>query len=257
MKKYIVVIVVVAVVIAGALYFYSRSADRPAVATQSTQIAPATGGGAVAPAAFAGEVLETMNAGGYTYVRIKGAGAGEDIWAAGPETPVKVGETVSVPAGMKMEKFRSDTLDRDFDAVYFVTEIRTGSAPAPGGMPPGHPQVNAGGDVPEGIDLSGIEVPDGGRTIAAVFADKGSLGGKEVVVRGIVVKFTPGVMGKNWIHMRDGTGAEGTNDLTVTTNATAAVGDLVTVSGKVTLDKDFGFSYAYDVLIEDAKVTVE
>ena len=257
MRKYIVVIIAAAVVITGALYYYSRSTDRPAVASQSTQMAPGMGGGAVAPAAFTGEVLETMDAGGYTYVRIKGAGAGEDVWAAGPETPVKVGETVSVPAGMKMETFRSDTLDRDFDAVYFVTEIRTGSTPAPGGMPAGHPQVNAGGDLPEGIDLSGIEVPDGGRTIASVFADKSSLGGQEVVVRGMVVKFTPGVMGKNWIHLRDGTGGEGTNDLTVTTNATAAIGDLVTARGRVTLDKDFGFGYAYDVLVEDARVTVE
>lgn len=257
MRKYIVVIIAVVVVISAALYFYSQSTDRPAVASQTRQDAPAAGGSAVQPAAFTGEVLETMDAGGYTYVRIKPGNTGEDIWAAGPETPVKVGDMISMPAGMKMEKFRSEKLDKNFEEVYFVTEIRTGSAPASGAMPQGHPQVNAGGEVPEGIDLSGIDVPEGGRTIAAVFADKGALGGKEVVVRGRVVKYTPGVMGKNWLHLRDGSGEEGTNDLTVTTSGTAAIGDLVTAHGKVTLDKDFGFGYAYDVLIEDAKVTVE
>ena len=64
-------------------------------------------------------------------------------------------------------------------------------------------------------------------------------------------------MGKNWVHVQDGTGGSGTNDLTVTTNATAAVGDTVLVRGKLGADKDFGFGYKYDILIEDAALTVE
>jgi len=111
--------------------------------------------------------------------------------------------------------------------------------------------------VPEGMDLSGIEVPDGGTSVAALYTDKKGLEGKKVLIRGKVVKFTPGVMGKNWIHLRDGTGEEGTNDITVTTDATVAVGVLVTAQGTVVLDKDFGFGYKYAVLIENAKVTAE
>ncbi len=74
-----------------------------------------------------------------------------------------------------------------------------------------------------------------------------------------MVKFTPRIMGKNWLHLQDGSGdtAAGTHDLTVTTNVTAKVGDTVLISGAVTLDKDFGEGYKYDVIIEDAKVTVE
>ena len=64
-------------------------------------------------------------------------------------------------------------------------------------------------------------------------------------------------MGKNWLHIQDGTGAEGTNDLTVTTSGTAKVGDTVLVSGVLVTDKDFGYGYKYAVLIEDAQVTVE
>jgi hypothetical protein len=73
-----------------------------------------------------------------------------------------------------------------------------------------------------------------------MFSKKAELAGKSVSVRGKVVKFTPEIMGKNWIHLQDGTGAEGT-----------------TVSGVVVIDKDFGYGYAYDVIIEDAEVTVE
>ena len=76
-------------------------------------------------------------------------------------------------------------------------------------------------------------------------------------VRGKVVKFTPEIMGKNWIHLQDGTGAAGTNDLTVTTSAMAKKGDTVVISGALVIDKDFGYGYAYDVIIEDADVTVE
>jgi hypothetical protein len=64
-------------------------------------------------------------------------------------------------------------------------------------------------------------------------------------------------MGKNWLHLQDGSGSEGTNDLTVTTTATAEVGDLVLVNGKVSVDRDFGYGYTYEVLLEDAEITVE
>jgi hypothetical protein len=108
------------------------------------------------------------------------------------------------------------------------------------------------------VDLTGIEKAEGGKTVAEVFAEKDQLAGANVVVRGKVVKTNAGVMGKNWLHVRDGSGAEGTNDLTVTTaSVLPEVGSTVVVSGPLTLDKDFGMGYRYDVIIEDAEVTVE
>jgi hypothetical protein len=103
------------------------------------------------------------------------------------------------------------------------------------------------------VDLTGIEKAEGGKTVAEVFAEKDQLAGANVVVRGKVVKTNAGVMGKNWLHVRDGSGAEGTNDLTVTTaSVLPEVGSTVVVSGPLTLDKDFGMGYRYDVIIEDA-----
>ena len=77
-----------------------------------------------------------------------------------------------------------------------------------------------------------------------------------MIVRGKVVKFLPGIMGRNWMHLRDGSGSgkNGDNDLTVTTSDTAAVGDIVTIKGVVHLDKDFGAGYTYAVIIEDASL---
>jgi hypothetical protein len=91
-----------------------------------------------------------------------------------------------------------------------------------------------------------------------VFAEKASLAGKPVTVRGKVVKVNGGIMGKNWLHVRDGSGAEGTNDLTVTTSGELPeLGTIVVVTGPVTLDKDFGMGYQYAVILEDAEVKAE
>jgi hypothetical protein len=57
--------------------------------------------------------------------------------------------------------------------------------------------------------------------------------------------------------VQDGTGGKGSNDLTITTAASAKVGDTVLVKGVLTTNKDFGLGYKYDVMIEDAQVTVE
>ena len=123
-------------------------------------------------------------------------------------------------------------------------------------MPPGetHPAPKAAAEV----DLTGIAKAEGGKTVAEVFAEKDALAGKPVTFRGKVVKTNPDIMGKNWLHVRDGSGEEGTNDLTITTAGTLPnVGDTVVVTGNVSLNKDFGMGYAYDVLIEDAQVAVE
>lgn len=108
------------------------------------------------------------------------------------------------------------------------------------------------------VDLSGIERAEGGKTIAEVYAEKDQLAGQEIVFRGKVVKTNAGIMGKNWLHVRDGSGAEGSNNLTVTTPFILPnVGDTVVVTGPLELNKDFGMGYQYDLIIEDAKVVVE
>jgi hypothetical protein len=108
------------------------------------------------------------------------------------------------------------------------------------------------------VDLSGIERAAGGKTVAEVFAEKDQLAGKPIILRGKVVKTNANIMGKNWLHVRDGSGAEGANDLTVTTTGTLPnVGDTVLLTGPVVLNKDFGMGYRYDVMVEDALVKVE
>jgi hypothetical protein len=94
-------------------------------------------------------------------------------------------------------------------------------------------------------------------TIGDLYKDHAALGGKQVTVQGEVVKVNAGIMQRNFIHIQDGSGeaADGTNNLVVTAQDMAAVGDKVTVSGTVVLDQDFGFGYHYPLLVEEASVT--
>ena len=91
--------------------------------------------------------------------------------------------------------------------------------------------------------------------VEEVFAKKDTLNGRKITVKGEVVKFNSGIMGKNWVHIRDGSGKPGTNDLTATTQDTVNIGDKVIVTGTLAVGKDFGGGYMYDAIIEDASIT--
>lgn len=97
------------------------------------------------------------------------------------------------------------------------------------------------------------------RTVSELWAQQGALAGKTVSVRGVVVKYNPGVMGKNWIHLQDGSGdaAKGTHDITVTSMDAAALGATVTITGTVRVNRDFGAGYSYALIVEDAKVVTK
>jgi hypothetical protein len=200
-----------------------------------------------------GKVVETMDAGSYTYVHVD-CGDGETIWAAAPQRAIAAGTAVNISTVMPMENFHSETLDRTFDVVYFVNDFGDGQPAGHGGSMGAaageHPATAPAADV----DLTGIEKAKGGKTVAEVWEHRQALAGGEVVVRGKVVKYNSGIMGRNWIHIRDGSGGPGTNDLTVTSNGFAQVGDLVVVTGTVAVDKDFGAGYRYDVIVENATI---
>jgi hypothetical protein len=91
-------------------------------------------------------------------------------------------------------------------------------------------------------------------TIGRLFADKKSFSGKTIRVKGQVTRINEEIMNKNWVHIQDGTEAEGIFDLTVTTTQKTAVGEIVTFEGKIVLDKDFGYGYFYNLLMEDGNI---
>lgn len=196
-----------------------------------------------------GKVAETMNAATYTYVLID-TGV-KKAWAAAPQFAVKVGDTVTIAEAMPMTNYQSKTLNRTFDVVYFSGNVQVNGKSAVTTPNP------AATTAPAGSNLTGIARADGGQTVSEILTGKAKFAGKTIAVRARVVKFNAQILGKNWLHIRDGSGAEGTNDLTITTTTTVKVGDLVLVTGKLSADRDFGSGYKYPLIVEDATVVVQ
>jgi hypothetical protein len=223
----------------------------PTPQVAASKSAPAT---AAAPAPannISGKLLERIDASPYSYLKIK-SDKGE-VWAAVPETKIEKGAEVTVFNAMQMDNFESKTLKRKFDVVFFGTMDAPAAAPNPAMQ---HATAAKGpADAPD-VKVDKAAGSDA-RTVAEIHAQKTTLKDKSVTVRGKVVKFTSEVMKKNWIHLRDGSGdaSKADNDITITTQGTAKVGDVVLVKGVVRINKDFGAGYTYAVIVEDAKIS--
>lgn len=204
--------------------------------------------------ALTGTVREALPAPPYLYLRLE-TSRGE-VWAAVDGGSVKPGDEVTVENPMLMKGFASTSLNRTFPEVYFGTLAPAGVAATPG-APPANPHAGAAPPA-ERINVGAVAKASGAdaRTVAETWAQKASLNGKTVTIRGLVVKVNAGVMGRNWVHLQDGTGdaGEGTFDITVTTLDEASAGDTVTITGTVRTNRDVGAGYVYAVLVEDAKV---
>lgn len=207
-----------------------------------------------------GKLLERVQAAPYSYLRLQTTQG--EVWAAVPEAEVEKGAEVVVVNAMLMKDFESKTMKRTFPEIYFGVLAPAGSAPAgpaagPAMAPTGNPH-GAIGQPAAAVEVGKVEKATGAdaRTVGEAWAQKASLKEKTVTIRGKVVKYNPAVMGKNWIHLQDGSGdaTKGTHDITFTSMDTVAKGDTVTLRGTLRTDKDFGSGYSYAVIVEDSKV---
>ena len=228
---------------------------------------PAAAAAEAVAGGIAGTVAEKIDASEYTYLRIKTASG--EVWAAVPKSGKAVGDRVSIASPMWMKDFKSTALGRTFPSVAFGSLDDAGAAgpmgalPAPAKASPGAMGSAGamasphGGQPAQPVGDVKVDRAPGGKTVGEVYAQKAALQGKPVAVRGKVVKATDGVMGKTWLHLRDGSGEGATADLTVTSAESARVGDVVVASGVVRIDRDLGSGYRFDVLVEDAKIVKE
>ncbi len=197
-----------------------------------------------------GKVAERMDAPPYSYLRLTVGKA--EAWVAVPQTAAAIGSEVVVVRAAPMANFESKTLNRKFPMVYFGTLQSSGGATENRGLQ--HALAAQGPSdvvVPKIAKASGPEA----RTVAEVHAQKAALKDRVVVIQGQVVKVNLDIMGRNWMHLRDGSGGGAEADLTFTTKDTATVGEVVLLRGTVRLEKDFGAGYRYPVILEDARLT--
>jgi hypothetical protein len=189
-------------------------------------------------------VQDFMNTSNYTYIKVDENG--KDYWIAVNKIPVSKGETLFFSRSMEMKDFHSTELNKTFDSVLFVDNIAKSPNSQSGFV---HPEVNKEPEIKKKID----PLADG-KTVKEVFANANKLNGKVIRIRGEVVKVNSGIMGRNWVHIQDGTNDNGQYDLLVTSTQNVKMGDVLVFEGKVATNKDFGAGYKYPVMIEEAKI---
>ncbi len=222
-----------------------------------------------------GTVIETMNAAGYTYMLIESENGQK--WIAIPETSVKKGSTVNYVDGMIMKNFKSTSLNRTFDSIVFSPGLAgaTGKTPhktvadssfaaavkAEKTMAPSSPPMEtSGGSAVAIVPFEEIAIEkspaDNGYSVEEIFKQAKTLNGQKIQIHAKVVKFSPNIMGRNWVHLQDGTGnpMQNTHDLVVTTSEIVELHSTVNLEGVLAAKKDFGAGYKYDALIENASL---
>jgi len=192
------------------------------------------------------EVVQTSN---YTYLKVTDNGA--ENWIAVTRQEAAVGEVYYYDEALEMKNFNSKELNRTFETIYFVQGISKEPIAAAAEPQMGNKAVQPTLTIKEGISVAPAE---GGVSIANLYASRNDFGGKKIKMKGQVVKINEEVMGKNWIHIQDGT-KDGENfDLTITTLDKVKLDDVVTFEGTISLKKDFGYGYFYELIMEDAKL---
>lgn len=239
-------------------------------------------------AEISGTILETMDAAGYTYMNLDTGDT--QVWIAIPQSKVSQGDTVSALEGMEMKNFHSNSFDRTFESIIFSPGL-VGAAPmsphgqsaAPqdsaddsfaaaveaerqastGAAAPIEPQQGSAGSMGAVAPFSETEVEkaegENSFTVSEIFERAKDLDGKKVRVRGQVVKYNANIMGRNWLHLQDGSGdpMQNTHDLVVTTTEQLSGPKVITIEGVVAADKDFGAGYKYVVLVEDSTIVTQ
>ena len=193
----------------------------------------------------ANEILHTSR---YTYLNV--TEDGNAFWIAIPRKEVEKGKTYYYRGGLKKTNFKSVEYDRVFETLYLVSDVTEdpNGNPMAGGL---NPHTHGDSDVQ--LTNEKITPPPGGITINDLVQHKAQYEGKTVRVKGQVVKLNNMIMNRNWIHLRDGSTGEDI-DLTVTTTDNVQLGSIVAFEGIVSLNKDFGAGYMYEIIMEEAKL---
>ncbi|MEN8152882.1 MAG: hypothetical protein ABFR75_02580 [Acidobacteriota bacterium] len=206
-----------------------------------------------------GIIISKFKSGNYLYVEFKDGDKSK--WAAAYAVVAAKGDTIELRNPMEMRDFYSKSLKKTFKTIYFTGVIKavstdsgkTESKKMPGMM---HAMKKKSG-LKTVITPGSVKKAAGGYSVSECFQLSSKLKGKVAIIRGIAVKVSSKILGKNWVHIQDGTGKPGENDITVTTKSNIKKGDIVLVKGKIEFKKSIGGGYIFPALIEDAEITIQ
>ncbi len=193
------------------------------------------------------EVIQTNK---YTYFLVEENDS--EYWIAVTKREASKGDVIYYSNPLEMNNFVSKELGRTFPTIFFVQDVSEKPFPDENTASPQMAQKK-----PEIVKMDNVKIDPvkGGISISDLYDGQAKYAGKTVIIRGVVVRYNHMVMGKNWVHIQDGTESSGQFDLAITTKDSLAVGNTVTFTGAISLNKDFGSGYFYKVIMEDAKAS--
>ncbi|MDD2382968.1 MAG: hypothetical protein PHN18_02125 [Sulfurospirillaceae bacterium] len=191
---------------------------------------------------YEGVVVDTLNGGGYTYLYIEDAK--KKYWVAVEGVQIDKGMEVRFTEEMRVKNFESKSLNRTFDEIVFASNLQYRTKT---------PQTAHLALITEMVKVSPYKQKDT-LSVAEAYNDRVKLNGTTIKIRGKVVKFSENIIGRNWIHIQDGTGIDNEVGRIVftSTESHVKVGDIVTATGVVSVDKNFGSGYVYKIIAENA-----
>jgi len=210
--------------------------------------APSTGAAVLPEDMHKVVVRQVLPTDKYVYLNVDENG--DNFWIATMKQEVNPGETVYYKGGLLKTHFESKEYHRTFDKIYLVSRIVKADHFRQVNPMKAKTMNNTSGRVEIKESIGEKIKVKGSLSIATLIANPEKYEGKKVQLSGKVVKANYNIMGRNWVHLKDGSRDD--FDLVCTTDVPVPEGHVITINGVVRLNKDFGAGYVYDVIVEDA-----
>jgi hypothetical protein len=179
----------------------------------------------------------------------------ENFWIAIQKKEIIVGDTYYYKGGLLKTNFESKELNKLFDKIYLVTNL-VGKNHSNTSISTDNSKMNFEqvASTKENIPMHTNKIIEhkGSMKIADLVKNYKKYTGKTVQISGECVKINPNIMGRNWIHLKDG--SKNDYDLVITSNSYVKEGSIITIKAVVTANKDFGAGYSYDLILEDGEL---
>lgn len=195
-------------------------------------------------------INEVLPSAKYVYLNV--TEGDEQFWVATRKVDVKVGETYYYKNGLLKTNFESKEYNRVFEKMYLISNlVESNHGNSSGAINSSKPETKQKEPVKAKIEAQTTQIIQhkGSIKIAELVKDPKKYEGKTVQLSGICTKINAGIMERNWIHLKDG--SKDDYDLVITSNTFVPEGSSITIKALVTLNKDFGAGYTYDLILEN------
>jgi len=198
------------------------------------------------------EVLKTSK---YLYINV--TENKEEFWIATRLMDITVGETYYYKGGLLKTNYENKELQRVFKKIYLISSNLVSSNHSTNSnnisksnFTP-QKQTSSPAAVSVKTTYKKIEVK-GSIKIAELVNNYKKYEGKTIQVSGTCVKINPNIMNRNWIHLKDG--SKDDFDLVITSDSFVDEGSIITIKATVSINKDFGAGYKYDLILENGTI---